>query len=400
MNNKPLWKRNLRVSAVSVFLAGIAFSEVTPFLSLYIDTLGHFTHAQLSFWSGFIFSAVYIIAALVSPLWGNLADKKGRKPMILRASLGMAIVFTCMGLAQNVWQLLFLRGMQGVFAGFISNSNALVATETPKNQSGKALGIMSSCTTGGQLLGPFAGGALAQAFSYRVTFFITGTLLFICFLLSVFFLHETDFVPVSRDKSGKFSDIIKQFPSAQLILGLLLTTLIIQAANNSINPIVSLYVRSLMHNSGQVVFVSGVIAALPGIATVCAASFFGGLGDRIGTHKIILAGLIGSIILFFATAFVKNTIELGICRFLIGFTDACLFPQVQTMLTKHSPKELTSRVFSWNQSAMYIGNILGPIIGSTVSGHFGYSAVFLVTSGIVVINLLLYRTNILKNIAY
>lgn len=400
MNNKPLWKRNLRVSAVSVFLAGIAFSEVTPFLSLYIDTLGNFTHAQLSFWSGFIFSAVYIIAALVSPLWGNLADKKGRKPMILRASLGMAIVFTCMGLAQNVWQLLFLRGMQGVFAGFISNSNALVATETPKNQSGKALGIMSSCTTGGQLLGPFAGGALAQAFSYRVTFFITGTLLFICFLLSVFFLHETDFVPVSRDKSGKFSDIIKQFPSAQLILGLLLTTLIIQAANNSINPIVSLYVRSLMHNSGQVVFVSGVIAALPGIATVCAASFFGGLGDRIGTHKIILAGLIGSIILFFATAFVKNTIELGICRFLIGFTDACLFPQVQTMLTKHSPKELTSRVFSWNQSAMYIGNILGPIIGSTVSGHFGYSAVFLVTSGIVVINLLLYRTNILKNIAH
>lgn len=154
-----------------------------------------------------------------------------------------------------------------------------------------------------------------------------------------------------------------------------------------------------MHDSGQVVFVSGVIAALPGIATVAAASYFGGLGDRIGTHKIILGGLIGSIILFFLTAFVRNTVELGVCRFLVGFTDACLFPQVQTMLTKHSPKELTSRVFSWNQSAMYVGNIFGPLLGSTVSAHFGYSAVFLVTSGIVVINLLLYRTNILKNIA-
>lgn len=399
MNKTPIWKRNLHVSAVSVFLAGIAFSEVTPFLSLYIDTLGKFSHQELSFWSGAVFSAVYVVAALISPIWGRLADKKGRKPMILRASLGMAIVFALMGLAQNVWQLLFLRGMQGVFAGFISNSNALVATETPKHKSGKALGIMSSCATGGQLLGPFAGGALSQAFSYRVTFFITGSLLFTCFILSIFFIHETDFVPVKEEKRGSAADVIKQFRSGQLILGLLLTTLIIQAANNSINPIVSLYVRSLMHGHGQVVFVSGVIAALPGIATVAAASYFGGLGDRIGTHKIILGGLIGSIILFFLTAFVQNTVELGICRFLIGFTDACLFPQVQTMLTKNSPRELTSRVFSWNQSAMYIGNIAGPVIGSTVSAHLGYNAVFLVTSGIVVINLLLYRTNILKNLA-
>lgn len=398
MQKQPVWKRNLQVSAVSVFLAGIAFSEITPFLSLYIDSLGKFSHQQLSFWSGLVFSAVYVVAALVSPIWGKLADKKGRKPMILRASLGMAIVFTLMGVAQNVWQLLFLRGMQGVFAGFISNSNALVAAETPKHKSGKALGIMSSCTTGGQLLGPFAGGALSQAFSYRVTFFITGTLLFICFVLSILFIHEDDFVPIKSEERGNFKDTIKQFKSGQLIVGLLLTTLIIQAANNSINPIVSLYVRSLMHGAGQVVFVSGVIAALPGIATVAAASYFGGLGDRIGTHKIILGGLIGSIILFFLTAFVQNTVELGICRFLIGFTDACLFPQVQTMLTKYSPRQLTSRVFSWNQSAMYIGNIFGPLIGSTVSAHFGYSAVFLVTSMIVVLNLLLYRVNILRNI--
>lgn len=398
MEKTPVWKKNLRVSAFSVFLAGIAFSEITPFLSLYIDTLGKFTHQELSFWSGTVFSAVYVVAALVSPIWGKLADKKGRKPMILRASLGMAIVFTLMGVAQNVWQLLFLRGMQGVFAGFISNSNALVAAETPKHKSGKALGIMSSCTTGGQLLGPFAGGALSQVFSYRVTFFITGVLLFTCFVLSILFIHEDDFVPIKSEERGNFKDTIKQFKSGQLIVGLLLTTLIIQAANNSINPIVSLYVRSLMHGAGQVVFVSGVIAALPGIATVAAASYFGGLGDRIGTHKIILGGLIGSIILFFLTAFVQNTVELGICRFLIGFTDACLFPQVQTMLTKYSPRQLTSRVFSWNQSAMYIGNIFGPLIGSTVSAHFGYSAVFLVTSMIVVLNLLLYRVNILRNI--
>lgn len=394
---KPIWKRNLLVLSIAVFIAGIAFSEVMPFLPLYIDTLGHFTHQQLNFWSGFVFSGIYFVSAFVSPWWGKLADKKGRKLMTLRASLGMAIVLAAMGLVTNVWQLFFLRMLQGFFAGFVSNSNALIATETPKENSGQALGTMASSFTAGNLLGPFVGGTLASMFSYRITFFITGGLLLICFLLCLFFVHEEGFKPITEKKLDKASGVIKELKSPALIFGLLLTTLIIQAANNSINPIVSLYVRQLMNNQGNVVFVSGVIAALPGIATFLAASRFGALGDRIGTQKIIMGGFIGATILFFLTAFVQNTIELGILRFLVGFTDACLFPQVQTMLTKNSPGQVTGRIFSWNQSAMYIGNIVGPLLGSTISGLSSYSMVFIVTAGIVILNLILFRINVIRN---
>lgn len=399
MADKPIWKRNLFVLSIAVFIAGIAFSEVMPFLSLYIDTLGHFNHQQLNFWSGFIFSGVYFVSAIISPWWGKLADKKGRKLMILRASLGMALVLGAMGLVTNVWQLFFLRMLQGVFAGFVSNSNALIATETPKQNSGQALGTMTSAFTAGNLLGPFVGGALASIFSYRITFFITGFLLLIAFLLSLFFVHEEGFVPITEKKLDKASGVIKELRSPHLIFGLLLTTLIIQAANNSINPIVSLYVRSLMHNHGNVVFASGVIAALPGIATFLAASRFGALGDKIGTHKIIIGGFIGATILFFLTAFVQNTWQLGILRFLVGFTDACLFPQVQTLLTKNSPTKITGRIFSWNQSAMYIGNIIGPLLGSTISGLSSYSMVFIATAILVVINLILFNLNVVKNLA-
>lgn len=369
-----------------------------PFLPLYIDTLGKFSHQQLNFWSGFIYSGTYLVSALISPWWGKLADKKGRKPMTLRASLGMAIVIGCMGLVTNVYQLFILRMLQGVFAGFVSNSNALIATETPKEKSGQALGTMASSFTAGNLLGPFIGGALASIFSYRVTFFITGGLLLISFFLSLFFVHETDFKPVTEKKLAKASGIIKELRSPQLIFGLLLTTLIIQAANNSINPIVSLYVKQLMANHGNVVFISGVIAALPGIATFLAASRFGALGDRIGTHKIIVGGFIGATILFFLTAFVQNTVELGILRFLVSFTDACLFPQVQTLLTKNTPAKITGRIFSWNQSAMYVGNIFGPLLGSTISGLTSYSMVFIVTAIIVVFNLILFKFNVINNL--
>ena len=398
MKEKPIWKKNLFVLSIAVFIAGIAFSEIMPFLSLYINTLGNFSHQQLNFWSGIVYSGTFIVSAVVSPWWGKLADKKGRKPMILRAGIGMSVVIACMGLVQNVWQLLLLRMLQGVFAGFISNSNALVATETPKTNSGQALGTIASATTAGTLLGPLVGGALTSIFSYRITFMITGGLLLLCSILVLFFVHEDDFKPVTAKKLDKASGVIKSLRSPHLIFGLLLTTLIIQAANNSINPIVSLYVRQLLNGHDNVVFISGVIAALPGIATFLVASRFGALGDKIGTHKIIVAGFIAASIFFFLTAFVRNTVELGILRFLVGFSDACLFPQVQTMLTKNSPAAVTGRIFSWNQSAMYIGNIVGPLLGSFVSGMFNYSIVFIVTTVIVLINLLLFRINVIRNL--
>ena len=378
----PIWQRNLRVLAIAVFIAGIAFSEVMPFLPLYINTLGHFSHQQLNMWAGLVFSGIYFVSAFVSPWWGKLADQKGRKLMILRASLGMAIVLAAMGLVTNVWQLFILRMTQGFFAGFVSNSNALIATETPKEKSGQALGTMASSFTAGNLLVPFIGGLL----------------LLIAFFLALFFVHEDDFEPVTNKKLESSRGVVATLKNPRLIFGLLLTTLIIQAANNSINPIVSLYVSQLMHHQGNVVLVSGVIAALPGIATFLAASRFGAIGDRIGTQKVIIAGFTGAIILFFLTAFVQNSFELGILRFLIGFTDACLFPQVQTLLTKNTPAMITGRIFSWNQSAMYIGNIFGPLLGSTIAGVSSYSMVFIITAGIVTLNLLLFKLNVVNSL--
>ena len=173
------WEQNLFVLWFGTFIAGVAFSEIMPFLSLYVNTLGDFSKSQLSFYSGLTYSSTFLILAIISPIWGKIADKRGRKVMILRASLGMAFVLGAMGLVQNVFQLIGLRLLQGVFAGYISNSNALIATETPKEKSGYALGILSTGPVSGSLLGPLIGGALASIFSYRVTFFITGGLLLI-----------------------------------------------------------------------------------------------------------------------------------------------------------------------------------------------------------------------------
>ncbi|KIS04172.1 Multidrug-efflux transporter, major facilitator superfamily [Paucilactobacillus wasatchensis] len=262
---RATWEKNLIVLWFSVFMAGMAFSEIMPFMSLYVDTLGTFTKSELNFYSGLVFAVTYLVTAIVSPLWGKLADRHGRKIMILRASAGMAIVLALMGLVTNVWQLMALRFIQGIFSGYISNANALIATETPKEKSGRALGTLMAGTTGGNLLGPLLGGTLASIFSYRITFFITGGLLGIVFVMSLLFVHETDFKPAKSKDLFSTRGVLKVLKDPQMIFGMLLTTLIIQASNNSITPIISLYVRELMHHTGNVTFVSGLLPPFQGL---------------------------------------------------------------------------------------------------------------------------------------
>ncbi|WP_288600375.1 MFS transporter [uncultured Limosilactobacillus sp.] len=213
-------------------------------LSLYIATLGHFSHQQLNFFSGLAFSAMYFVSAFISPVWGRLADRYGHKPMCLRAALGMAIVLGAMGLVTNVWQLIGLRMAQGVFAGFISNSNALI----PQGKEWWRYRGNGRWGDRWKLAWAFLGGTLSSIFSYRTTFFITGGILLLVFLGTLFLVHEEGFVPVKPTPGQPNSGVLNQLALPRVILGLLVTTLIIQAANNSINPIVSLFIRQLMHN--------------------------------------------------------------------------------------------------------------------------------------------------------
>jgi DHA1 family multidrug resistance protein-like MFS transporter len=384
------WEKNLLVLWFGTFMAGIGFSLVMPFMSLYIDTLGHFTNQQLNFWSGITFSSTFLVTTIVSPWWGRLADRKGRKLMLLRASLGMAVVISLMGVVTSVYQLIGLRLLQGIFSGYISNATALVATGTPREKSGQVLGTLATGSVTGTLLGPLLGGIAASVFGYRYTFFITGFILLIVFFLSLFFVHEI-FVPIEKKDMVSGKAIFKELAHPQVVIGMFITTLIIQASNNSISPIISLYIRQLVGPNGNVTLISGIIASIPGIATLIAAPRFGRLGDRIGSERILAVGLIFAMLVYIPMAFVQNVWQLTFLRFLIGISDACLLPAVQTLITKYSPSNAAGRIFSYNQSFQATGNVIGPVIGSTVSSIFGYRGVFLSTSLLVLGNFLWVR---------
>ncbi|MBB3323820.1 multidrug efflux MFS transporter [Atlantibacter sp. RC6] len=381
------WKVNLISVWFGCFFTGLAISQILPFLPLYVAQLGVTSHEALSMWSGLTFSVTFLVSAIVSPMWGSLADRKGRKLMLLRASLGMAVAILLQAFATNVWQLFFLRALMGLTSGYIPNAMALVASQVPRERSGWALSTLSTAQISGVIAGPLMGGFLADWVGLHWVFLITAGLLMVSFVVTLLFIKEGVRTVVTKDQRLSGKAVFASLPYPGLIVSLFVTTLVIQLCNGSVGPILALFIQSLAPGSNNIAFLSGLIAAVPGVSALMSAPRLGKLGDRIGTARILMATLIVAVVLFFAMSFVTNPVQLGILRFLLGFADGAMLPAVQTLLLKYSSDQITGRIFGYNQSFMYLGNVVGPLMGAGVSAAAGFRWVFVATALVVLINI-------------
>lgn len=381
------WKVNLISVWFGCFFTGLAISQILPFLPLYVAQLGVTSHEALSMWSGLTFSVTFLISAIVSPMWGSLADRKGRKLMLLRASLGMAVAILLQAFATNVWQLFFLRAVMGLTSGYIPNAMALVASQVPRERSGWAISTLSTAQISGVIGGPLMGGFLADHLGLRAVFFITALLLIVSFLVTLFLIKEGGRPAVSKAERLSGRAVFATLPYPKLMISLFVTTMVIQLCNGSVGPILALFIQSLEPESTNIAFLSGMIAAVPGVSALISAPRLGKLGDRIGTARILMATLIFAVVLFFAMSFVTSPLQLGVLRFLLGFADGAMLPAVQTLLLKYSSDRVTGRIFGYNQSFMYLGNVAGPLIGASVSAMAGFRWVFAATAVVVLLNI-------------
>ena len=385
------WKINLISVWFGCFFTGLAISQIIPFLPLYLEQLGVTGGESLSLWSGLTFSITFVVSAAVAPLWGSLADRKGRKLMLLRAAFGMGVVILLQAFVTEAWQLLLLRALMGLTSGYIPNAMALVAAQVPRERSGWALSCVSTGQIGGVILGPMLGGLLADWVGLRTMFIVTAALLMVSFLVTLFLIKETGYTPVSKKEKLSGREVFRSLDNPKLMLCLFFTTMVIQMCNGSVNPILTLFVRELAPTAENIAFLSGVIAALPGVSALLAAPRLGRLGDRIGTQRILLATMVISLLLFIAMSFVTSTTQLGVLRFLLGFADGAMMPAVQTLLVRHSRDNITGRIFGYNQSFMYLGNVAGPLLGAAVSAVAGFRWVFFATAVVVLINVLFLK---------
>ncbi|OLO16056.1 MFS transporter [Streptococcus pyogenes] len=379
------WRQNLKVAWLGNFFTGASFSLVMPFMALYVENLG--TPKELvEYYAGLAVAVTALASALFAPVWGELADRYGRKPMMLRASFVMTFTMGGLAIIPNVFWLLILRLLTGVFAGYVPNATALIASQAPKEESGYALGTLATGVTAGALIGPLLGGILAELLGIRQVFLLVGVILFLCSLMTAVYVKE-EFKPIRRFEMIPTKVILKQVKSPQIMLGLFVTSMIIQISAQSVAPILSLYIRHLgqTHN---LMFTSGLVVSAMGFSSLFSSSYLGKLGDRFGNHRLLLAALCYSFIMYFSSALAQISFQLGVLRFAYGFGVGALMPSINSLLTKLTPKEGISRVFAYNQMFSNLGQVIGPFIGSNVAVVLGYRSVFYVTSLIVFVNLI------------
>lgn len=379
------WKTNLYTCWLGCFFTGIAISMVLPFLPLMVMKLG--VHENETIWSSLVFSITFLVSAIATPFWGKLSDRYGRKVMLLRASLGMSIVIFCQAFVTDVWQLLALRGIMGITSGYIPTAIALVGSQIPAERSGWGLSVLSTAQISGVLIGPLLGGFIADSVGISAVFIGTSILLIVSFFISMFLIKEDKRSPITRKKKIETPlSWTKQVTSVRLIFALLLASLLIQVINSSINPILLLYVKKLDPLLENLAFTSGVISAAPGFSALFAAPALGNLGDRMGIPKILFIALLFTAVILFVTFFASSIFQLGFLRFLLGFGEGALFPCIQSLLLKHTDKNIYGTVFGYNQSSIYIGNIVGPLLGSYIAMLFDFNYIFLIVAVLLLVN--------------
>ncbi len=353
------WKQNLAVCLIGSFTTLVAMSLLLPFLPLYVEELGVEDHAAIVQWSGIAYGATFLSAALVAPLWGRLGDRYGRKLMLIRASLGMAIAMSLIGMVENIWQLVGLRLFVGIAGGYSSGSMILVATQTPKEKTGWALGALSAGIMAGNLAGPLLGGALPPIIGIRATFWLAGGVIFLTFLATTFLIRE-ERVPPKRAKGEKTESIWSAIPDKRPVIAMLFTGMLLMFANMSIEPIITVYVMQLMQDQASVTFVSGLVMAAAALGSILSASRLGRLADRIGHSRIIIGALGVAALLLIPQAFVKEAWQLIGLRFLMGLALGGLLPCISAVIRHNVPDRVAGGVLGYSVSSQYVGQVAGP----------------------------------------
>ncbi|WP_339316041.1 MFS transporter [Paenibacillus sp. FSL R10-2734] len=398
MKKWETWKVNLLVLWFGQFLVNAGMTMITPFLTLYLaKDLGVQGEHEIGIWAGLIFAANFLTSFIFQPLWGKLADKYGRKIMLLRSSFGMAIVMVLMGFAQSPMQLLLLRLLNGTISGFNPASIALVSSTTPKERMGFSMGLMQSGSVAGTILGPLIGGLLADLIGFRPIFYVVGALLFIASLLALFLVKEKfDRAEAAQEPQISVLEGLKELIKIPQLPALFGVTFLLQFAMISPMALLPLYVAKLNGPAANIAFLAGMVSAVTGISNMLASPLLGKLSDKVGAHRILTYALIGASLFLIPQAFVTSVWQLIIVRFLMGVFMGGLLPSVNALIRSYTPDGKESRAFGFNSSTLALGNMLGAILGGFLSGYIGIEGLFIISGSLLLVNTIWVRLKLYK----
>ncbi len=370
------WKKILLVIWISQFIAQIGFSFALPFTPFYLQKMG-VTGKSLDFWVAVSGAAPPLAMMIFAPIWGYLADKFGRRKMLLRSYIGGVTVLVLMGFCDTPLSFVFLRLLQGALSGTVSAAQTLVATHTPDDHNGFALGALNSAVYSGVLAGSFIGGIFADVFGYRTAFVTGGVLLLIPVILILFFIKE-HFVPLMNLNRGFFSSIIPKRRHLILALPILVLMGMVMFARQFDISFIPLFVQALHGSIEGASIWTGTLSAVVCFGSVLSGFLLGYLADRYPPGKLAVISALLAAVFMFTLTFAHTMLYLFCGRFLMVFMSSGLDPALQIWLCRKTIPQTRGLIFGWASSVRSFGWFLAPLVGGTVTAHFGIRALFVV----------------------
>ena len=366
-----------------------SFNVALPFIPLLVQQIGIHDPAAVAAWSGLLLSINALTGAIFAPLWGSVADRVGRKAMVVRSSIFGGLTAALMALAPNIILLIAARAAMGVAGGFSSAAAALVGSIVPEGSLGFALGWMATGQMAGSLIGPLVGGAICDALhDYHLIFFGTTIGTGICALVVWRFIKE-DFQRVAPSSAKppvwrQLADIMRHPEMAPMFVVVMLG----QITVFSVNPVVALYVQHMLGNANYLATFVGASFAVVGIADLIASPFLGKRSDQIGYRRVLLIAIGGAALFTIPQAFVTNVWQYIALRFGVGLFLGGMIPTAYAWIGRIFPKEQRGLVYGISYSASFIGQFLGPSLGGLLASRLGIPAVFIAVGTLMLLNLL------------
>lgn len=377
------WRHTLWLVWFAELTSITGFSVVLPILPFYVQALGITNPRQVEFWSGLIFSSQAITMALMGPVWGALSDRHGRKLMVERAMFGGAVIIGLMGLARNVQTLVVLRALQGMLTGTVTAATTLVASTTPREHTGYALGILQMGVYGGASVGPLLGGLIADTLGFRATFWTTGVLLLISGLLVAFLVHE-DFSPPACSEDRGWQAMARSLAttlSSRTLLSALGVRLILRTANRLLGPILPLFVQALAA-SGRAPTLSGLVQTVSAATGAVGAVLLGRFGDRIGHRRILVTCSLASAVLFVPQFLASSVGQLAFLQALSGLAMGGILASLSATLASLAPDGRQGTVYGLDAAVVSLANAVGPMLGTSLAMAASLRLPFLGTAGL------------------
>ncbi len=373
------WKFTLSVVFIAQVLSAVGFSMIFPFLPLYIDELGSAGGHSTELLAGLVISVQGLTMMVTAPLWGAVADRFGRKKMIMRAMFGGGITLAMMAFVQSAEQLILVRALQGLVTGTVSANNALVASVAPRSRVGFAMGTLQVGLWAGVAVGPVLGGVLSDLFGYSMPFLLTAGLLGAGGLIVLLGVSE-DFTPPPHQAHFAMGAILRGWRDILATSGvslLLFMRFLAGLARTVIIPIAPLFVVSLIANdAASSNTYAGLVMAASAATSTLGAVYLGNLGDRISHRKVLLFSAVAATLLYLPQAFVADIWQLLILQGLAGFAAGGIVAAPSALLSRFTSKETAGAVYGLDNSVISGSRAAAPLVGASVAILLGMRGTF------------------------